>query len=756
MRRFSLKPRRLAEPSRGLAAAALLVVVFVALASIIRLTSIRAGQLAMFWPADGALVVAMLILPSRRRLAVLACCFGFNVILDLQSKYPLLQAFGTSTLNILVSYLVAVLTRWRCGAATDLSRSRRLAVFAPIAFLSAGVEAAFGESVFPVSRSPLVAMHDALQWTLCDGLGLLLATPAILLWFKPYRHVDQYPASPLERWLLVSIAAAFTASVFLFLQTPFFVLIFPLLLLTAFRAGPAWVMASILITALIASGLTAHGYGPFTSLSMGRVVRAQDLLQMFLVAIFLTAAPANNALGEQARAARRLLHLKSRLEHSATHDALTGLANRGLLKSRLSNTLASGEPCALIFVDLDRFKQVNDTMGHPAGDELLRTFGARLLGVTGPSLTVARLGGDEFAILVHGAVDPADQEALCGRINDLARTPFSLADGPAHVSACIGLASSPDGGLDVSELMRRADVALYAAKAAPGDGYRIYDDALDQSTRDKAAMEADLRGALEAQGQLQLHYQPKVDADGVIRGVEALVRWRHPTRGQVPVDRLIALAEETGLIVPLGAWVLREALAFAGRWPHLAVAINVSAGQLRAADFIADVLAAYHGAPVAYGRLELEVTEYALMDDIAVVSGKLAALRGAGIRIALDDFGTGYSSLRHLHRCPVDRVKIDRSFVRGLDGGNQAAAIVKAIIQLGHALGLEVTAEGVETAAQHRFLLEAGVDELQGFLFSRPLDDSAFESLMRDGSSAGAGAGGAPRRYALLTGGLAT
>jgi EAL domain-containing protein (putative c-di-GMP-specific phosphodiesterase class I) len=330
--------------------------------------------------------------------------------------------------------------------------------------------------------------------------------------------------------------------------------------------------------------------------------------------------------------------------------------------------------------------------------------------------------------------------------------PFSLECGLAHVSASIGFARTPQNGASVGEVMRRADAALYAAKAAPQEGYRVYNDALDRTVRRKAEIEADLREALRSPGQLRLEYQPKVDRDNTIVGVEALLRWRHPTLGLMPAHQVIRLAEETGLIIPLGAWVLQEALAFAGRWPHLNVAINVSPTQLRHSTFIADLLQAYQAAPVAYGRLELEVTESALMDDINGVNGALAALRGAGIRIALDDFGTGYSALRHLHRRAVDRVKIDQSLINGLGVGNEAAAIVRAIIELGRAVGLKVTAEGVETPAQHRFLLDCGVDELQGSLFSRPVEEAVFNGLMRDGRSPGATA--ASWKYTVLTGGL--
>ena len=732
MRRFSFVPRRAAERPRGVGTALTLVVIYAGLAALTRVMSFHVNQFTMFWPANGAVVVALLILPPRACLSVVAACFGVNMTLNLLTNYPLLDSWVISSLNIFVSYLTAVLTRWLCGAVTDLSRLRRLAAFAPIVFLSAAVEAAIGEAMFPASPTLDGVTHDWLQWALCDGLGLLLSTPAILLSFKNYLDTDHAEAGPAERLGLAAAISVLTLTAFAFLKTPAFLLIFPLLILTAFRAGPAWVLASILVTALIASGLTAHGHGPFVSLSRGDTTRAQDLLQVFLVAIFLTAVPATNALGEKARSARRLLRLKSLLEHSATHDALTGLANRSLFKTRLNALLISGARCAVLFIDLDRFKQVNDTLGHAAGDELLRSFGTRLVDIAADATVVARFGGDEFAILLSAPLDQPSQERLCRRIAEAARMPFPLERGPALVSASVGLAVSPHGGVDMGELMRRADIALYSAKAARREGWRIYDGELDAPFRDTAAIEADLRAALngDGEGQLQLHYQPKVGADQIVRGVEALLRWRHPTLGPIPVERVIAVAEDSGLIIPLGAWVLREALAFANRWPGLDVAINVSAAQLRDGDFIADVLAGYRAAPAAHGRLELEVTETALMDDIALVSVRLATLRAAGVRIALDDFGTGYSSLRHLHRCTVDRVKIDQSFVGGLDDGAEAAPIVRAIIQLGHAMGLQVTAEGVETLAQSRFLLQAGVDELQGFLFSRPLEEAALSAYL--------------------------
>ncbi len=751
MRRFSGNMRRAAEPPRGWRTALLLVAVFAGLALTTRLASRNVAEFALFWPANGALVVAMILLPRRTCLVVVLLCVGINLALNVLANYTPFDNVICSLLNIFLSYLVAVLTRWLCGATTDLSRLARLATFAPIVFLSAACEAAIGEAISPAGSSFSAMLHDWLQWALCDGLGLLLATPAILLPMQTFRTKEQYPASLVERWLLLLAATTLTTVSFLFPQAPFFTLIFPLLVLTAFRAGPAWVQASILVIAIVSSGLTAHGYGPLAGLSSGDELRSYDLLQLFLISIFLTAVPANNALGEKSRATRRLLHLKALIEQSATHDSLTGLVNRHLFRRRLDAMLACGMKCAAILIDLDRFKHVNDTMGHPAGDELLRAFGKRLTDVASETMTVARFGGDEFAILVRGSMDEPEQKRLCRRINDVARASFPLERGLAYVSASVGLAFAAETGLDASELMRRADIALYAVKSSGRNNYRLFSEDLLQATNDDAAIEEDLRRALKSDGQLQLYFQPKVDTENTIKGVEALLRWDHPTRGVIPSNRVIAVAEETGLIIPLGSWILREALAFAVRWPQLNVAVNVSPVQLRHANFIEEILQAYHAAPVSYGRLELEVTETALIDDINVVSGRLAALRSAGIRIALDDFGTGYSSLRHLHRCAADRVKIDQSFVHGLDGNNEAAAIIRAVIQLGRAMGLQVTAEGVETEAQRRFLLEAGVDEMQGYLFSKPLDEAGFISLMRDWRSLSSAP---PRKYAVLNGGL--
>ncbi len=738
--RLRWRPYRSAGRAHGLPMAALLVAAFIVLALIARLACLDPNHNTVVWPANGVLAVALMILPGRLSAPVVATCFLLNAALDLATGYTVFDSVFYSCLNVLVSALVAILTRSLCGATTDLSRFRRLATFGTIAFASAALEAALGELVEPGGNVGVQVLNDWLQWTLCDGFGFLITTPALLLSLG--RVPGAYPcdAGRVERWLLLAGAAALAAMSFRLPQSPSFMLIYPLLVLTAFRAGAPWVLASILLTSIIAAGLTAHGYGPLADHAVSDLLLGQGMLQPFLVSIFLCAIPTNNALGEKNRIADRLLRMKDAVAHAATHDGLTTLANRDLFRRRLATLLPTSADCAVLFVDLDRFKQVNDTMGHGAGDQLLRAFSTRMLAIAGPGMTVARFGGDEFAMLAPcgpGCARPAraEPEELCRAIIEAARTPFLLGDGPTkvpvQVSASIGLAVGPARSCDAGELMRRADIALYAAKAGGRDGYRTFCAELDGASRDRARLQLDLEAALEASpgadGQLGLLYQLKVDADGRPRGVEALLRWQHPVRGPVPVSQFISVAEETGVIVRLGAWVLREALRFAARWPALDVAVNVSPVQLRHPRFVEDTLAALRMSGVPPGRVELEITETALMDDLDSINGKLATLRAAGLRIALDDFGTGCSSLRHLHRCSVDRVKIDQSFVAALGDTAEAAAIIRAVIELGHAMGLQVTAEGVETEAQRRFLVAAGANEMQGYLFSRPVAEADMQ-----------------------------
>jgi diguanylate cyclase (GGDEF)-like protein len=426
------------------------------------------------------------------------------------------------------------------------------------------------------------------------------------------------------------------------------------------------------------------------------------------------------------RASKELQASEAQAHHLAFHDALTGLPNRSLFNDKLDRALIEmrrhGAPLALLYLDLDRFKNVNDTLGHPAGDDLIRELAARLTALVRSSDCVARLGGDEFAILVTGPSDIREVEALSSRIIQSVAKPFEILGSAAFVGVSIGVAVAPGAGTDRAELVRKADIALYRAKLEGRNRFKIFSDEMDVFVQRRRAIEAELRSALAAGDQFRLVYQPLyAAASGEVVGAEALLRWQHPERGVVSPAIFIPIAEESGLIHAIGEWVLREACRSAVRWPIRRIAVNVSPTQFRSSGFAATVLQILKESGLQPGCLELEVTESVLLDSAEYSAQTFNALRAAGIRIALDDFGTGYSSLNYLHKYSVDKIKIDRSFVQNIDSDSAADAIVQAMVDLARAMGVEVTAEGVETAEQRDFLARIGCDELQGFLLSRPL-----------------------------------
>ncbi|KAA2236633.1 EAL domain-containing protein [Salinarimonas soli] len=412
-----------------------------------------------------------------------------------------------------------------------------------------------------------------------------------------------------------------------------------------------------------------------------------------------------------------------RVEHAASHDSLTDLPNRALFRHRLNQQLAesrrTGASVALLYLDLDRFKTVNDTLGHLAGDALLRETARRMAGALRLEDTLARLGGDEFAVLQAGDASPARTRALAERLVEAVSEPFGVAGRSVSVGLSVGIALSPGDGTDADELFKNADLALYRAKMAGRNTYRFYEPAMDEAQQERQALELDLRQAL-ARGEFALHYQPLLDlASGRISGCEALVRWHHRTRGMIPPGAFIALAEETRLIVPLGEWVLREACREAATWSEpMRISVNVSAVQFRQPGLVQGVMSALAASGLPPERLELEITETVLIHEGEALK-TLHQLRGLGVRIALDDFGTGYSSLSYLRRFPFDKIKIDRSFVKEIDNPD-TAAIVRAMVGLGSRLGIAITAEGVETQAQLDQVRAEGCTEAQGYLISRP------------------------------------
>jgi diguanylate cyclase (GGDEF)-like protein/PAS domain S-box-containing protein len=428
---------------------------------------------------------------------------------------------------------------------------------------------------------------------------------------------------------------------------------------------------------------------------------------------------------------------QARIHHLAHHDPLTGLPNRMALmnqiEAQITTARADGGSFALLFIDLDHFKRVNDSLGHLAGDTLLRTTAARIVGALRATDIVARFGGDEFIVLLpalgpDAACRPHAQD-VAQKLLRAVEAPLAAESRPISVTPSIGIALYPVDGDTPDELVKHADTAMYLAKSRGRANFQFFDRGLAGTAYAALVLEGELAHAL-THGEFLLHFQPQVRAsDGVLVGIEALLRWNHPQRGMRPPDEFIPVAERQRLMLPIGHWVLGEALAAARRWraaglPAAPVAVNLSTVQFEAPAFI-ETIAALLGDDDGT-LLELEITERMLVDDLPSVTGKLARLQAMGVRISVDDFGTGYSSLGHLKHLPIDTLKIDRSFVHDLPAHGDSAAIARAIIQMGRSLGLEVVAEGVETEGQRRFLAEQGCDALQGVLISPPLPEDRF------------------------------
>jgi diguanylate cyclase (GGDEF)-like protein len=414
---------------------------------------------------------------------------------------------------------------------------------------------------------------------------------------------------------------------------------------------------------------------------------------------------------------------ESRLRHLALHDPLCGLPNRIFFSERLEAVIeevrAGSAPAALFYIDLDHFKDVNDTLGHHVGDELIRNVTLRLSHTLRGDDLVARLGGDEFAVISSIGDDHAKMTALAQRLIAAICTPYTIIGHNLVIGASIGIAVIDKSCAGAADVMRYADMALYRAKNEGRNRAVIYDAAMDADLSNRKLLEADLREAIE-NDRLHLLYQPIVNKSGeTLLGVEALCRWTHPVRGEIPPTEFIAAAEHSGMIIELGAWVLRRACLDGKAWPGLTVAVNVSSLQFRRTDFCRMVERTLADTEFDPERLELELTESVLLGNFDTAEASMIRLKEMGVRVALDDFGTGYSSLLYLRRFPFDKLKIDRSFVRSIEKAPDAAAIVHAVVSLGRGLGMKVTAEGVETADQQLFLRAAGVHAMQGFRFGR-------------------------------------
>jgi diguanylate cyclase (GGDEF)-like protein len=475
------------------------------------------------------------------------------------------------------------------------------------------------------------------------------------------------------------------------------------------------------------------GWTPLAVLAAGLIITGSLILYLWFS---LQRTQQLEALTRNLRETTAELGRKgARLDHIVRHDSLTGLVNRSVFRDDVAAGLRRsrrGEGLAVLYLDLDRFKTINDTLGHPVGDLILCQVADRLREAVRDADAIARLGGDEFGIAQFGSEQPRSAEALARRLIETLSRPYSVPGRQVAIGVSVGitLAGRDDG--DVDQVLRRADVALYAAKRDGRGTWRCFEANMDREALARHGLEMDLREALETD-QLELYYQPQVRvSDGRTSGFEALLRWHHPQRGFVLPGDFIACAEETGLIGPIGEWVVRTALAEAASWPKdVRVSVNLSPYQLARDTLAATVEAALAETGQSGDRLELEITETALLQNYAAAEATLTRLRSLGVSIAMDDFGTGYASLSHLRSFPFDRLKIDQSFIFAMLESPEGAAIVTAILQLAAGLHIATTAEGVETRAQLDRLAAEGCDEAQGYLFSRPQPACEVPRLLR-------------------------
>jgi diguanylate cyclase (GGDEF)-like protein len=445
--------------------------------------------------------------------------------------------------------------------------------------------------------------------------------------------------------------------------------------------------------------------------------------------------------------------------HSAQHDFLTGLPNRMLLNDRISQAIAlgrrHGKQLAVLFLDLDGFKHINDSLGHPVGDRLLQSVAQRLVTCVRGADTVSRQGGDEFVVLLSELEHSKDAAAMAVRMLRAVAQMHALGDHDLHVTTSIGMSIYPEDGADAETLIKNADTAMYQAKENGRQCFQFFEPAMNVRAVERLSIEGSLRRALKQQ-EFELHFQPKVNLrTGAITGAEALLRWNHPQRGPIPPAQFIPVAEDCGLIVPIGQWVLREACEQARCWvdaglPLAGIAVNISAMEFRDAGFLDGILRVLAQTRLDPALLELELTESVLMKNAVPAAAVLDTLRACGVRVAVDDFGTGFSSLSYLCKFPIDALKVDQSFVHAIASSAAEATIVTAVIGMARSLRLRVVAEGVETAEQLAFLRLHGCDEAQGYYLSRPAPAVQFAALLRRGGAWPARAAAPPHAVASL------
>jgi diguanylate cyclase len=574
------------------------------------------------------------------------------------------------------------------------------------------------------------------------GSAILMGAGICAMHYTGMAAITVYPAIDYDPlWVGLSAAIAVTAS-YVALWLFFFLRHGDSLRTRVYRAAAAIVMG-LAISGMHYTGMRASHFdaGSFcrggVTLNSTWMGAAIGLFALGLLCLTLVAALYDAFLQSRAQAHAALAKANAELAHQATHDALTGLPNRVVFMDRLGRDIArgarDGNRFAVMVLDLDRFKDINDSLGHHAGDQLLKRVAERLTATLRDVDTVARIGGDEFLLLIANAGERREIEAVAARAASAVGAPFRIEGSDVHTSASIGVSVYPLDSTVAAELVAHADEAMYAAKRNGRSGFQFFNADLSIRSRERLALENDLRQALPLE-QFELHYQPKVDvATGHIRNVEALLRWRHPTRGLVSPGDFIPVAEETGLILAIGGWVIHEACRQARKWqlaglPFIKIAVNVSPLQFRQSTLLNSIQMALTEFALGPRYIEIELTESAVMHDAEESIAILEQISRMGVVISIDDFGTGYSSLSYLRRLPIDKLKIDRSFIGELTTTSGGEAIVRAIISLAHSLNLRVVAEGVETTDQLAILSRLRCDEYQGFLLCGALPPDELQA----------------------------
>ena len=595
-----------------------------------------------------------------------------------------------------------------------------------------------GFALFIVSRDTLSARN-------LTGGGVLMGLGICAMHYTGMAAMETNPPITYEPVLFAASVAIAIAAAFAALWIAF-----------TLRSELAWtkyakfgsaIIMGLAITGMHYTGMAAAQFHPDTICISGPLVDNSWMagtltgttFMILCITLGLSVIDARMAT-RTAKMAASLKRANDELKRLALHDPLTKLPNRLLLEDRIEQAIAHAgrgkHHCAVLFVDLDRFKMVNDSLGHFTGDELLRAVGVRLQGLVRAEDTVSRLGGDEFVLLLREVADIEDAAGVAAKIIDALRESFRIHEHELYVTPSIGITVFPLHGDTGPMLITRADAAMYNAKQAGRNNYQVFASEMSTFFPERLMLENDLRRAIQ-RNEFELHYQPKVDVnDGRVAGMEALVRWRHPQKGLVPPQDFIGLAEDTGLIIPIGAWVIQEACSQNKAWQkagmsRMRVAVNISGVQFRQKDLLDTIASALAESGLAPECLEIEITESVVMQNASEAIVTLEKLYAMGVHVSIDDFGTGYSSLSYLKRFPIDKLKIDRSFIRDISSDMDDAAIVRATIGLAHNLRLRVVAEGVETADQLQFLRSLGCDEYQGFYKSHPLPAAEFERSLR-------------------------